>query len=134
LSDGLEEHTCMESSATASLNADMFSMQLLFSLVACFPRQQNYQEKPCQADGRHSATETVLFTTGKEKFNRKRVSLSVRSHHFCNASDVQATAMKNVHERGSRLEYLCWRIWHMTRLKKKVCMHSHSLSLLPQIL
>ncbi|GBG88751.1 hypothetical protein CBR_g48279 [Chara braunii] len=28
--------------------------------------------------------------------------------------------MRNVHERGSRLEYLCWRIWHLTRKKKQL--------------
>lgn len=33
---------------------------------------------------------------------------------------MKATALKNVHDRGTRLENFCWRIWHITRKKHEM--------------
>lgn len=33
---------------------------------------------------------------------------------------IKVVATRNTRERGSRLENMCWRIWHLTRKKKQV--------------
>ena len=42
---------------------------------------------------------------------------------------IKVVATRNTRERSSRLENMCWRIWHLTRKKKQVLFLS--LSLLP---
>lgn len=34
---------------------------------------------------------------------------------------IKVVATRNVRERSSRLENMCWRIWHLARKKKQVC-------------
>ncbi|RWV96286.1 hypothetical protein BHE74_00030098 [Ensete ventricosum] len=34
---------------------------------------------------------------------------------------IKVVATRNSRERSSRLENMCWRIWHLTRKKKQVC-------------
>jgi sucrose-phosphate synthase len=42
---------------------------------------------------------------------------------------VKVVATRNTRERSSRLENMCWRIWHLARKKKQVLSLSLSLSL-----
>ena len=42
---------------------------------------------------------------------------------------IKVVATRNTRERSSRLENMCWRIWHLTRKKKQVLVHSSSRSL-----
>lgn len=39
---------------------------------------------------------------------------------------IKVVATRNTRERSSRLENMCWRIWHLTRKKKQVLVHSSS--------
>lgn len=41
---------------------------------------------------------------------------------------IKVVATRNTRERSSRLENMCWRIWHLTRKKKQVLLHSIFLS------
>ncbi|KAF7121012.1 hypothetical protein RHSIM_Rhsim13G0116200 [Rhododendron simsii] len=34
---------------------------------------------------------------------------------------IKVVATRNTRERSSRLENMCWRIWHLTRKKKQMC-------------
>ena len=37
---------------------------------------------------------------------------------------IKVVATRNTRERSSRLENMCWRIWHLTRKKKQVLLFS----------
>ncbi|KAI5349855.1 hypothetical protein L3X38_002746 [Prunus dulcis] len=38
---------------------------------------------------------------------------------------IKVVATRNTRERGSRLENMCWRIWHLTRMKKQLEIEEH---------
>lgn len=39
---------------------------------------------------------------------------------------IKVVATRNTRERSSRLENMCWRIWHLTRKKKQVYAFIHA--------